>query len=359
MPEDLQDELGEANDMSVDELLKPPEPEEQEREREEEIRFRKQVVEIERNSQISQMKKAQIDAEAEQLRKSTQDFKSQMEENNKARRQFDGSLKQEDIREILNAEFFNEVKKTSKRHQDFNSGSRKYEGLFKRNLAHILSDKKADEVISQLKKKFKSSLGKDADNYIDHVLFPEAVIELYARAFQLSREDAEEKLLNTGADIEFSPPPTQPTRVISSPSDTEEDAIQLAREEAQRRKEKNKAENQRKTKKLSEQMKKIRAEEKEMPEKRRPFKFSDSDKNEMEKDKIRKGQKKDKAAKETPEQEKRMLDKNMVTKKEQAKREEKKGSAETIKEMVEERYAREKKHRQPGRSALSTQQIPR
>ena len=169
VPEDLQDELGEANDMSVDELLKPPEPEEQEREREEEIRFRKQVVEIERNSQISQMKKAQIDAEAEQLRKSTQDFKSQMEENNKARRQFDGSLKQEDIKEILNAEFLNEVLKSS-RHQDFHSGSRKYEGLFKRNLAHILSDEKADEVISQLKKKFKLSLGKHANNYIAHAI---------------------------------------------------------------------------------------------------------------------------------------------------------------------------------------------
>ena len=218
VPENLEDELGEADDMSVDELLKTPEPEEQEREKEEEIRFRKQAVESERKSQISQMMRAQIDAEAEQVRRSTQDFKRLMEENKKARREFDGSLKKEDVEEILNAEFLNEVKKSS-RHQDFHSGSRKYEELFKRNLGHILSDEKADEVTSQLKKKFKLSLGKDADNYINHVLFPEAVIELYARAFQLSKADAEEKLMNTGADIDFSPPPTQQARVIRSPSD--------------------------------------------------------------------------------------------------------------------------------------------
>ena len=300
---------------STEDFLKRPEPEEQEREREEERNEREFLKEHEKRVLKIQVVKAQTEADIERVRRLNEDFKTNVEINKKMASELEASLKTEDIKEIVkNDEFLNEVEKSSTRHQDFHSGSSKRrEALQYRNFLHIISQKQAESIRFHLKKRFKLH----SDEYREDVLVPETILRLYCRAHNLSRVEAEKKLLFTGMDVEMG---------------SEEEAVQPSREEERKReKEEEKAEKQRKARQVNAKRRKQLAQEKEKPEEKGvfKFKFKDSDKKEHNKEKegqIRRAMDKKqnsarkKAEEETRTQEKERAKQEIVAKKEQDKR---------------------------------------
>ena len=208
-PEDLADEPEEDTDSSdllpeeeeilnrtsTEDFLKQPGPEEEEKERKE----REATKEHEKRALKMQVENAQTEAVTEQMRRLKEDLKRNAEINKKMAAQLEKTLKTEDIKEIIqNEEFLNEVE-SSTRHQEFHSGSsKKKEKLQYRNFIHVIKRHQEDEIRFHLKERFKSH----SEEYIDAVLIGETILRLYCRAHNLTREAAEEKLLNTGMDFE-------------------------------------------------------------------------------------------------------------------------------------------------------------
>ena len=207
------------NNTSTEDFLKRPGPEEQEKEKEEKRKEKEAFEEHEKRVQKIQVGTAQTEAETEQMRRFKEDLKRNAEINKKMAAQLEKNLKTEDITEVIQNEgFLDEVEKTSTRHQDFHSNSsKKKEKLQYKNHFGILTTKQTEDIRIHLKKRFKSH----SDDYVDNVLIGETILRLYCRAHNLSREAAEEKLLNTGMDVDI---------------DSEEDATKLAREETKRKK---------------------------------------------------------------------------------------------------------------------------
>ena len=205
----------------MDELLQRPGSLEQEREKEEERKEKEAFKDYDKKMLKIRMKKAQIEAETEHLRKSNEDWKSCLEVNNKRRREFEENLKKEDIKNVI--EEMKEFPMSSSRHQEFHSGYlENYNKLHFKNFSHLISQAQGDEIRRQLQVVFKLYSGKD-EEFLECVLVPDCIVLLWAQAQQLSKADAEKQLESTFADIE-----------ISSPSSDE--AAKVAKEEEQRRK---------------------------------------------------------------------------------------------------------------------------
>ena len=301
------------NNTSTEDFLKRPGPEEQEKEKEEKRKEKEAFEEHEKRVQKIQVGTAQTEAETEQMRRFKEDLKRNAEINKKMAAQLEKNLKTEDITEVIQNEgFLDEVEKTSTRHQDFHSNSsKKKEKLQYRNFLHMLTTKQTADIRSHLKKRFKSH----SDDYVDGVLMGETILRLYCRVHNLSREAAEEKLLNTGMDVDM---------------DSEEEAAKLAREERQRKKKEEERkkvfkvfkeeEMKNKQKKTEEKEKQPKAEEK------RVFKF-----------KLENTQKK-----KTVEEERGKRDK-MVSKKQKAN---------TVKSTIEDRRAEEERRQKVEKGRL-------
>ena len=291
---------------SLEDILKPPSAQEQEKER----RLEKMDKEI----QMMNLKKALEEEDCrkreEAKKKYEQDRKKYLQELDLLRRQMENGLTREYVQKMVekNAAHLEAIslgKLPSKKHQEFHDPKmiQKRKELVRTNMSHMLEDEMFNFIMDQIEKMLNLT-SQDERDYGLLVLLPHFVISLYSDFHNFPIEEAQRR-------IEATPDEETVAEIVAS-------SVSPSREKAQGRKGENKAEKQIKTKKLSEQMKQNFAEEKAIPEEKRPFKFSNFFKNEKEKEKLRRGQKKDNVTNETPEEEKRMLEKNMVTKKKQA-----------------------------------------
>ena len=224
-PEDLEEELGKKTDISIDDLLKPPGPEEEEKEREHEAYFKNANRRIEEVGKEVYEDEAQDKAAMELLtasnRKLWEDTKHRQKENENLRRKFEENLQEEDVKELIEKKGWLEDVEKTQRHRDFHSGQiEKYEALYN-NFTHAVSEKQA----LQIRKNLQKTLNLKCEDYITRVLIPLIILELFARFYKMSIEEAKKRLLDLGEEeVEGSPRSEQKlaeekARLAASPDD--------------------------------------------------------------------------------------------------------------------------------------------
>ena len=256
-PEDLEEELGKKTDISIDDLLKPPGPEEQEKEEEHERYFARTRKEIEEaNKRVLKIqedgarKEAQMELITASTRKSWEDTKSRQKENEYRRRQFEENLQEEDVKELIEKKGLLKQMQMNQRHRDFHSGQiEKYEALYN-NFSHAVSEKQA----LLIRKHLQSILNLKCEDYITRVAMPLIILELFARFYKMSIEEAKKRLLDLGEEeVEGSPRSEQNLAEEKSRLEAEE---KKAAKEAQAEKKKKAAEEAEKKKKAAEEAEK-------------------------------------------------------------------------------------------------------
>ena len=252
--EDLDKELGKETDSSIDDLLKRPGPEEEEKEREHEAYFKNANRRIEEVGKEVYEDEAQDKAAMELLtasnRKSWEETKRRQKENENLRRNFEENIQEEDVKELIEKKGWLEDVEKTQRHQDFHSGQiEKYEALYN-NFTHAVSEKQA----LQIRKNLQKTLNLKCEDYITRVLIPLIILELFARFYKMSIEEAKKRLLDLGEEeVEGSPRSEQNLAEEKSRLEAEE---KKAAKEAQAEKKKKAAEEAEKKKKAAEEAEK-------------------------------------------------------------------------------------------------------
>ena len=176
-------------------------------------------------------------------RKSWEETKRRQKENENLRRNFEENIQEEDVKELIEKKGWLEDVEKTQRHQDFHSGQiEKYEALYN-NFTHAVSEKQA----LQIRKNLQKTLNLKCEDYITRVLIPLIILELFARFYKMSIEEAKKRLLDLGEEeVEGSPRSEQKLAEEKARLEAEE---KKAAKEAQAEKKKKAAEEADKKKK--------------------------------------------------------------------------------------------------------------
>ena len=137
---------------------------------------------------------ARDQVEKEKHRRSTGEFYRRREENERMRRELEDKLTQNMIVNQQWSTIFAKAR-LSRRAQDFHSGlAAVRHWWYQRSYSNILAEHQVQWIIEELKKRWSSEEDQD---YINHVLLPEAIVTIYANYHNIPRGEANERLLTT------------------------------------------------------------------------------------------------------------------------------------------------------------------
>ena len=180
--------------IDLDEVLKPQTLEQKEKDAEADKSFKdtKKIIEV-----GSLWKKAEDErdqAEQEKLERSKGEYRRCRKETETMRREFEDRLTRDNIVDQQWDTIFAQAR-LSQRAQDFHRGlAAVRHWWYQRNFSHILAEHQVQWIIEELKKRW--SLEEDQD-YIYHVLLPQAILIIYAAFHNIPLEEANKRLMTT------------------------------------------------------------------------------------------------------------------------------------------------------------------
>ena len=262
---------------------------------------------------------AKIKAGTEKERRSTEEFMQRQRDNEKMRKLIEANLDKYDVKKILkqNPHFLDEVVRNSRRHYHYINGtSSEREHLQNNNLTDRISVEQAAIIVKELEKMWKKMKNTHLDQgYLQSVLLAEAIIRVFAYAYNMTNSAAETRLMEQGAEIDGS----QGKKKEPEAKETKKRRLgqkEKEREKRRQEEEKEKAEKEKKRKEEEkEKAEKERAEEerKRNLERTRVAREEQSsraktrrlDQKEKEKERRRQEEEKEKAEKDRAEEEKK------------------------------------------------------
>ena len=137
---------------------------------------------------------ARDQVEKEKQIRSTGEYHRRREENERMRKELEDKLTQEHIVNQQWNSIFARAR-LSRRSQDFHSGlAAVRHWWYQRNFSNILAEHQVQWIIEELKKRWRSEEDQD---YIYHVLLPQAILIIYANYHKMTLEEATERLMKT------------------------------------------------------------------------------------------------------------------------------------------------------------------
>ena len=137
---------------------------------------------------------ARDQVEKEKQIRSTGEYHRRREENERMRKELEDKLTQEHIVNQQWNTIFAQAR-LSRRSQDFHSGlAAVRHWWYQRNFSNILAEHQVQWIIEELKKRWSSEEDQD---YINHVLLPEAILNIYENYHNIPLKEATERLMTT------------------------------------------------------------------------------------------------------------------------------------------------------------------
>ena len=137
---------------------------------------------------------ARNQAAKEKHERSMGEYHRRRDENERMRKELEDKLTQEHIVNQQWNSIFAQAR-LSRRSQDFHSGlAAVRHWWYQRNFSNILAEHQVQWIIEELKKRWRSEEDQD---YIYHVLLPQAILIIYANYHNIPLEEATERLMKT------------------------------------------------------------------------------------------------------------------------------------------------------------------